>query len=119
MSAFAVPLTLGVLILSFCTNQSIAQVTDSGPELITGQARQPTERALRKAPGESLGQHSGPILDALKPLPSEHYPRRKSKRQARHRLDQDRDGYVSKNEFELEHQTKAAAFRAADANRDG
>ena len=113
----------------FCVlpNFSFAQALQSdshaskvaGPEIISGQSRQPN---LRRAPEKQTSSDlppTAPILDTLKPLPQDIYPKRKHRRQAKHRLDQNRDGLVSKSEFELEHQTKVAAFRAADKNQDG
>ena len=101
---------------------------DAPTEIITGQgqrevtAKRPSRRSepygteySSAATGRS--DHTT-FLNPLPPLPKGPFYG-KIKRPRKHRLDQDRDGYVSKQELDLENQTRSVAFQAADQNRDG
>jgi hypothetical protein len=93
-------------------------------EIIVGQSRQQANQARRTRSAAtayaSTAQHSD-SASFLNPLPQllkgPHYG--KIKRARKHRLDQDHDGFVSKQELDLENQTRSDAFREADQNRDG
>ncbi len=93
--------------------------TGSPTEIITGQSRHGTPKPSRTP---RVAEHSradpAPFLTPLAALPKGPYYG-KIKRPRKHRLDQDRDGFVSKHELELENQTRSAAFREADQNQDG
>ncbi len=101
---------------------TMAQSTSPGAEIIMGHSR---NDATPKGPTKAKAQGADPppvSLEfhpkALPPLPPQTYPK-KSKRARKHRLDLDRDGYVSRSEVELDLQSRASAFRGADHNQDG
>ncbi len=110
----AAPLALS-LPLAVLAAQAAATAPDSGPEIIAGQARTPPPS---RAPASKAEAPADFHAKALAPLPAQSYPR-KPRRARKHRLDEDRDGFISRSEFEAEHQARAAAFRMADANQDG
>jgi EF hand len=120
-------IALAVVLTSLACSQASAQgaaqapssAVDTPTEIISGQSRFSAPRA-RRAPimAEHLRSEPAPFLNPLPPLPKGPYYG-KIKRPRKHRLDQDRDGFVSKQELELENQTRSAAFREADQNQDG
>ncbi len=87
-------------------------------EIITGQSRPSLKTRRTPLHAELPRSDPSPFLTPLAPLPKGPYYG-KIKRPRKHRLDQDRDGFVSKHELELENQTRSAAFREADQNQDG
>jgi hypothetical protein len=112
-----------LLIGKQATAQIAAQPQSATPEtpteIISGQSRAYASKPRRSEPStvHSRTDHA-PFLTPLAPLPKGPYYG-KIKRPRKHRLDQDRDGFVSKHELELENQTRSAAFREADQNQDG
>ncbi len=95
------------------------RLTETPTEIITGQSRNRTLRPKRaQPPVDHSRSDPAPFLTPLAALPRGPYYG-KIKRPRKHRLDQDRDGFVSKHELDLENQTRSAAFREADQNQDG
>jgi hypothetical protein len=101
---------------------AFAQSTGPGAEVIMGQSHRESAPRSRTLTETHAGTPASPPADfhakVIAPLPPQSYPR-KSKRARKHRLDLDRDGYVSRSEIELELQGRASAFRRADVNQDG
>lgn len=101
------------------------EIPEPPTEIISGQSRtlSPKTRRSARANDPPL-HHYGPqaissnFLRPLAPLPKAPYYG-KIQRPRKHRLDQDRDGIVSKQELDIENQSRSAAFREADHNNDG
>jgi hypothetical protein len=121
------PIALAAVMTALVCSQVLAQgaaqapgtTVDTPTEIISGQSR---SRETRPRRTQIIAEHPksdpAPFLIPLPPLPKGPYYG-KVKRPRKHRLDQDRDGFVSKHELELENQTRSAAFREADQNHDG
>jgi EF hand len=97
-----------------------AQGNEAPTEIILGHARStPQERiSNRRQSRDSTRATASAFLKPLAALPQT--PRLGNiKRPRKNKLDQDRDGFVSKSELELSNQSRSAAFREADRNNDG
>jgi EF hand len=116
----ALSLVTLILTLSPTSSQAQAQSNEAGTEIITGHARNSTPDRTAKPRRNQDARRGGSssFLQPLAPLPQT--PRLGNiKRPRKHKLDQDRDGFVSKSELELANQSRSAAFREADRNNDG
>lgn len=99
-------------------SQALGAPPEAPTEIISGQSRDHMKLRRGSRQAEHPRSDPTPFLTPLAPLPKGPYYG-KIKRARKHRLDQDRDGFVSKHELELENQTRSEAFREADQNRDG
>jgi EF hand len=122
---------LAALVLIFTCTKALGQQGIDLPnppgeaptEIISGQSRSNPAKHNRArdqqdpASNQTLASPA-PFLNPIAPLPRGPFYG-KIKRPRKHRLDQDRDGFVSKQELDLENQVRSAAFREADQNHDG